>query len=127
MKGGPGYVKKSLTYGWFSHVSWVSLTGIGPLLLTVGNGQGFYIQIHQKKRWRETLTMNTETDHHLIANYLLAINWSTRWCTGRTTIDKNFGGLDIRCFVRGKEQHSISNFISLTKSPERDTAYDAFL
>jgi hypothetical protein len=29
-------VKKSLTYGWFSCVSWVSLAGIGPLLLTVG-------------------------------------------------------------------------------------------
>jgi hypothetical protein len=38
MKGGPGYVKKSLTYRWFSHVSWISLAGIGPLLLTVGTG-----------------------------------------------------------------------------------------
>lgn len=31
MKGGPEYVEKSLTYRWFSYVSWVVLAGIGPL------------------------------------------------------------------------------------------------
>jgi acetyl esterase/lipase len=42
MKGGPEHVKKSLTYGWFSYVSWVSLAGIGPLLLTVGTDDSLY-------------------------------------------------------------------------------------
>lgn len=35
-------MKKSLTYGWFSYVSWVSLAGIGPLLLTGGTDDSLY-------------------------------------------------------------------------------------
>jgi hypothetical protein len=42
MKGGPEYVKKSLTYGWFSCVSWVSLAGIGPLFLAIGTDESLY-------------------------------------------------------------------------------------
>jgi acetyl esterase/lipase len=42
MKGGPEDVKKSLTYGWFSSVSWVSLAGIGPLLLVIGTDESIH-------------------------------------------------------------------------------------
>ena len=35
-------MKKFLTYEWFSYVSWVSLAGIGPLLLTVGTDDSLY-------------------------------------------------------------------------------------
>lgn len=35
-------MKKSLTYGGVSYVSWVSLAGIGPLLLTVGTDDSLY-------------------------------------------------------------------------------------
>ena len=36
------YVKKSLTYGGGSYVFWVSLAGIGPLLLTVGTDDSLH-------------------------------------------------------------------------------------